>query len=148
MNSDPTVLLEDRFTVTSCDNSKFENVTRIRGKSAAFDADIVLDVNTHIYPVKEKEVRRASRLTSLCRPCYSCSQNTCLKEAIQQGAMTAALRAHHKWPLYKTISNMSVWGKCSTKKKKKYQINEPYICLSGDFSAESLQIKKFSANLA
>lgn len=56
ISTTPTILLEDRFTVASCDDSKFEQVTRVRGRSAAFDADITLDFNTHIYPIRKKEV--------------------------------------------------------------------------------------------
>eukprot|EP01056_Protomagalhaensia_sp_Gyna25_P000896 Protomagalhaensia_sp_Gyna_25__895@NODE_1430_length_1843_cov_223_133038_g1154_i0_p2_GENE_NODE_1430_length_1843_cov_223_133038_g1154_i0NODE_1430_length_1843_cov_223_133038_g1154_i0_p2_ORF_typecomplete_len155_score31_45RNA_pol_Rpb8/PF03870_15/2_2e31RNA_pol_RpbG/PF16992_5/0_13RNA_pol_RpbG/PF16992_5/1_3_NODE_1430_length_1843_cov_223_133038_g1154_i013051769 len=54
-SADPTVLLEDRVTIDSIDHSKFENVARVRGKSVAYDAEIILDINTNIYPVKEKE---------------------------------------------------------------------------------------------
>eukprot|EP01054_Gregarina_sp_Poly1_P001543 Gregarina_sp_Poly_1__1542@NODE_138_length_13117_cov_118_636935_g123_i0_p6_GENE_NODE_138_length_13117_cov_118_636935_g123_i0NODE_138_length_13117_cov_118_636935_g123_i0_p6_ORF_typecomplete_len155_score29_53RNA_pol_Rpb8/PF03870_15/2_4e31RNA_pol_RpbG/PF16992_5/0_015RNA_pol_RpbG/PF16992_5/0_085_NODE_138_length_13117_cov_118_636935_g123_i022292693 len=53
--AEPTVLLEDRITIDSIDNSKFENVSRIRGRSVAYDAEITLDMNTAIFPVKEKE---------------------------------------------------------------------------------------------
>eukprot|EP01055_Gregarina_sp_Pseudo9_P003592 Gregarina_sp_Pseudo_9__3591@NODE_3752_length_566_cov_3_250474_g3436_i0_p1_GENE_NODE_3752_length_566_cov_3_250474_g3436_i0NODE_3752_length_566_cov_3_250474_g3436_i0_p1_ORF_typecomplete_len172_score30_45RNA_pol_Rpb8/PF03870_15/4_1e30RNA_pol_RpbG/PF16992_5/2_6RNA_pol_RpbG/PF16992_5/0_07_NODE_3752_length_566_cov_3_250474_g3436_i052516 len=56
ISSEPTILLEDRISVDSLDNDKFENVTRIRGKSVAYDAEITLDIATHIFPVEEKEV--------------------------------------------------------------------------------------------
>ncbi|PHJ19977.1 dna-directed rna polymerase ii rpbabc8 [Cystoisospora suis] len=48
-------LFEDRFEVRSVDNSKFETVSRIKAKSSGFDADIQLDINSHIFPVKEKQ---------------------------------------------------------------------------------------------
>lgn len=50
------LLFEDFFLVRSVDNSKFEKVGRIRGKSSGYDAEIILDINTDIYPVSEKEV--------------------------------------------------------------------------------------------
>lgn len=60
----PTVLFEDRFIIRSVDNSKFEKVGRIRGKSSGFDAEIILDINVDIYPVYEKEVRLRGRARS------------------------------------------------------------------------------------
>lgn len=50
------ILLEDKFTVESCDNSKFERVTRVKGRTTAFDAEVTLDINTSIYPVKVGDV--------------------------------------------------------------------------------------------
>lgn len=48
-------LFEDRFEVRSVDNSKFERVSRLKGKSSGFDADIQLDVNSDIFPIREKQ---------------------------------------------------------------------------------------------
>jgi hypothetical protein len=50
------VLFEDLFHITSLDNSKFEKVGRIRGRSSGFDANIILDVNINIYPLEPKQV--------------------------------------------------------------------------------------------
>lgn len=47
------VLFEDRFIVRGIDNSKYERVTRITAKSTGFDAEIVLDVNSDLFPVRE-----------------------------------------------------------------------------------------------
>ncbi|KEP67122.1 UNVERIFIED_CONTAM: DNA-directed RNA polymerase II RPBABC8 [Hammondia hammondi] len=48
-------LFEDRFEVRSVDCSKFERVARLKGKSSGFDADLQLDVNSDLFPVKEKQ---------------------------------------------------------------------------------------------
>ncbi|PFH38473.1 DNA-directed RNA polymerase II RPBABC8 [Besnoitia besnoiti] len=48
-------LFEDRFEIRSVDSSKFERVCRLKGKSSGFDADIQLDVNSDLLPVKEKQ---------------------------------------------------------------------------------------------
>lgn len=53
----PGLLFEDFFLVRSVDNSKFKKVGRIRGKSSGYDAEIILDINTDIFPVVEKEVK-------------------------------------------------------------------------------------------
>lgn len=50
------VLFEDRFIVRGIDNSKYERVTRITAKSTGFDAEIVLDVNSDLFPVRENTV--------------------------------------------------------------------------------------------
>lgn len=66
----PVPLFEDFFLVRSVDNSKFEKVSRIRGKSSGYDAEILLDINTDIYPVAEKEVRdtpHEKRVIYCCR---------------------------------------------------------------------------------
>ncbi|EZG56793.1 putative RNA polymerase subunit [Gregarina niphandrodes] len=54
--SQSRILLEDRMTVKSMDSSKFEKVTRISGRSAAFDAELTIDINTNVYPLKEGQV--------------------------------------------------------------------------------------------
>lgn len=49
-------IFEDRFVVRSLDGSKFEKVGRLRAKSSGFDAEIVLDVNTDLFPIEDKQV--------------------------------------------------------------------------------------------
>eukprot|EP01071_Lankesteria_metandrocarpae_P001082 Lankesteria_metandrocarpae@DN1265_c0_g1_i1.p1 len=51
----PGRIFEDRLLVRSLDNSKFEKVSRIKGKSSAFDADVVLDIHRELFPVSVKE---------------------------------------------------------------------------------------------
>ncbi|KAL7069449.1 putative RNA polymerase II B8 subunit [Cryptosporidium serpentis] len=51
----PSCLFEDRFTVNSVDSGKFERIGRIRGKSVGLDADLILDINSDLFPVREKE---------------------------------------------------------------------------------------------
>ncbi|KAH7646969.1 RNA polymerase II B8 subunit [Cryptosporidium bovis] len=51
----PSCLFEDRFIINSVDNGKFERVGRIRGRSVGFDADLIMDINNELFPVREKE---------------------------------------------------------------------------------------------
>ncbi|KAH8740384.1 RNA polymerase II B8 subunit [Cryptosporidium ryanae] len=51
----PSCLFEDRFVINSVDNGKFERVGRVRGKSVGFDADLIMDINNELFPVREKE---------------------------------------------------------------------------------------------
>ena len=51
----PSCLFEDRFIISSVDNGKFERVGRIRGRSVGFDADLIMDINNELFPVREKE---------------------------------------------------------------------------------------------
>ncbi|XP_053990946.1 uncharacterized protein LOC128883019 isoform X2 [Hylaeus volcanicus] len=62
------VLFEDLFYITSLDNSKFEKVGRIRGRSSGFDANIVLDVNINIYPLEPKQNLTICITTSVALP--------------------------------------------------------------------------------
>ncbi|KAF8817838.1 Dna-directed Rna polymerase II RPBABC8 [Cardiosporidium cionae] len=49
------VLFEDRMEISSTDSSKFERISRLRGKSTAFDAEIELDINSDLFPVTNQE---------------------------------------------------------------------------------------------
>eukprot|EP00921_Rhytidocystis_pertsovi_P009891 GHVQ01015856.1.p1 GENE.GHVQ01015856.1~~GHVQ01015856.1.p1 ORF type:complete len:129 (-),score=18.80 GHVQ01015856.1:266-652(-) len=52
---DNSLLFEDRFMIRSVDWNRFENVLRMRGKSSGYDADLILDVHSHLFPVKNDE---------------------------------------------------------------------------------------------
>lgn len=54
--SSTVCVFEDRFLVRSIDKSKFDRVSRINAKSTGFDAELLLDVNTDIFPVMVKSV--------------------------------------------------------------------------------------------
>ncbi|GFE53716.1 RNA polymerase subunit [Babesia ovis] len=54
--SSATCVFEDRFLVRSIDNSKFERVSRISAKSTGFDAELLLDINSDIFPVTVKSM--------------------------------------------------------------------------------------------
>ncbi|GBE59713.1 RNA polymerase subunit [Babesia ovata] len=54
--SSVTCVFEDRFVVRSIDNSKFERVSRISAKSTGFDAELLLDINSDIFPVNVKSL--------------------------------------------------------------------------------------------
>eukprot|EP00920_Eleutheroschizon_duboscqi_P023570 GHVT01058739.1.p1 GENE.GHVT01058739.1~~GHVT01058739.1.p1 ORF type:complete len:174 (+),score=51.52 GHVT01058739.1:117-638(+) len=58
-------LFEDRFLVRSIDNSKFESVSRLRGKSTGFEAELTLDVNSELFDVKEQDSIYVALATSL-----------------------------------------------------------------------------------
>lgn len=81
-------LFEDRFEVRSVDNSKFERVSRLKGKSSGFDADIQLDVNSDLFPVKEKQRLYVGLTNSLHASSGGCKDDSsawaepaaCLKE--------------------------------------------------------------------
>ena len=49
------VVFDDTFVVTAIDSEKFDKVSRIKAQAQTFLADIELDVNTEIYPVRTKE---------------------------------------------------------------------------------------------
>ncbi|CUV04168.1 RNA polymerase II B8 subunit [Cryptosporidium parvum Iowa II] len=51
----PSCLFEDRFVINSVDSGKFDRIGRIRGRSVGFDADLILDINNELFPVREKE---------------------------------------------------------------------------------------------
>eukprot|EP00927_Polykrikos_kofoidii_P070643 TRINITY_DN67055_c0_g1_i1.p1 TRINITY_DN67055_c0_g1~~TRINITY_DN67055_c0_g1_i1.p1 ORF type:complete len:177 (-),score=37.57 TRINITY_DN67055_c0_g1_i1:83-571(-) len=44
-------LFEDSFLIKTVDNTRFERAARIDCESVAFDNNVELDVNNHIYPV-------------------------------------------------------------------------------------------------
>ncbi|GAW83519.1 RNA polymerase subunit 8c [Plasmodium gonderi] len=48
-------LFEDRFVISSVDNSKFEKVSRIKAKSTGYDAELILDVHSELFKVEEKK---------------------------------------------------------------------------------------------
>lgn len=50
------ILFEDRFVISSVDNSKFEKVSRIKAKSTGYDAELILDVHSELFKVEEKKV--------------------------------------------------------------------------------------------
>eukprot|EP00918_Siedleckia_nematoides_P088345 GHVU01194160.1.p2 GENE.GHVU01194160.1~~GHVU01194160.1.p2 ORF type:complete len:143 (+),score=18.37 GHVU01194160.1:1169-1597(+) len=52
----PRQYFEDKFQITSVDKSKFEKVARLRGRSVAVDAFIVLDVHSELMPVETQQV--------------------------------------------------------------------------------------------
>ncbi|KAK1934854.1 putative RNA polymerase subunit 8c [Babesia divergens] len=54
--SSTVCVFEDRFVVRSIDKSKFDRVSRINAKSTGFDAELLLDVNTDIFPVMVKSL--------------------------------------------------------------------------------------------
>lgn len=49
-------VFEDRFLVRSIDNSKFERVSRLSAKSTGFDAELLLDFNSDLLQVYNKQV--------------------------------------------------------------------------------------------
>ncbi|EWC89834.1 hypothetical protein PFHG_02802 [Plasmodium falciparum HB3] len=49
------ILFEDRFVISSVDNSKFEKVSRIKAKSTGYDAELILDVHSELFKVEEKK---------------------------------------------------------------------------------------------
>ncbi|XP_026191615.1 DNA-directed RNA polymerases I, II, and III subunit RPABC3 [Cyclospora cayetanensis] len=61
-------LFEDRFTVRSVDNNKFERVSRIRAKSSGLDAELILDVNKQLLPLAEKQGVHIGLTNSLVLP--------------------------------------------------------------------------------
>lgn len=51
----PSCLFEDRFVINTVDSGKFDRIARIRGRSVGFDADLILDINNELFPIREKE---------------------------------------------------------------------------------------------
>eukprot|EP01127_Copromyxa_protea_P000857 TRINITY_DN10766_c0_g1_i1.p1 TRINITY_DN10766_c0_g1~~TRINITY_DN10766_c0_g1_i1.p1 ORF type:complete len:138 (-),score=30.96 TRINITY_DN10766_c0_g1_i1:55-468(-) len=60
-----TSKLEDIFSVTSTDKAHFDKVTRIEASTEGGDMELVLDVNTDIYPMHEGEKFTLALATSL-----------------------------------------------------------------------------------
>jgi len=48
-------MFDDKFVVSSLDNSKFERVTRFEATSGVWSAEITLDVHCELFPVKVGE---------------------------------------------------------------------------------------------
>ncbi|GAB4835122.1 hypothetical protein Ancab_000031 [Ancistrocladus abbreviatus] len=61
------ILFEDTFNILSVDpdGKMFKNVSRIEGKSERFDAYIMLDVNTDIYPIHKDKRYTIALATTL-----------------------------------------------------------------------------------
>ena len=55
MDGSQRVCFDDNFEVISIDSEKFDKVSRIKAKAQTFQADIEVDFNTDIYPVKVRD---------------------------------------------------------------------------------------------
>ena len=52
----PVLLFEDRLTIESIDEEKYENISRVGGKTAVYDIALELDINSTLFPVGKNEV--------------------------------------------------------------------------------------------
>lgn len=55
MDSSQRVCFDDTFRVLSLDTERFDKVSRVKAQAQTFLADIEIDINTDIYPVKVGE---------------------------------------------------------------------------------------------
>eukprot|EP00922_Rhytidocystis_sp_ex-Travisia-forbesii_P023228 GHVS01034109.1.p1 GENE.GHVS01034109.1~~GHVS01034109.1.p1 ORF type:complete len:178 (+),score=31.93 GHVS01034109.1:107-640(+) len=65
-SSSSAFMFEDRFILRAVDWSRFENILRVRGKSAGFDAELILDVHSQLFPVKAEESVHMGLTMNVC----------------------------------------------------------------------------------
>eukprot|EP00922_Rhytidocystis_sp_ex-Travisia-forbesii_P005315 GHVS01007760.1.p1 GENE.GHVS01007760.1~~GHVS01007760.1.p1 ORF type:complete len:171 (-),score=39.23 GHVS01007760.1:190-702(-) len=65
-SSSSAFMFEDRFILRAVDWSRFDNILRVRGKSAGFDAELVLDVHSQLFPVKADESVHMGLTMNVC----------------------------------------------------------------------------------
>ena len=59
-----SIVFDDTFEVSALDNEKFDNVARIKAKAQTFLADIEVDINTDVYPIRLKDCLRIAIATT------------------------------------------------------------------------------------
>lgn len=67
----PGLLFESNFVVQKLDNSKFERVSRIEAKSLSMESEIILDINTDIYPMNTGHQFILALASQLGNPSYA-----------------------------------------------------------------------------